>query len=483
MTSGLNFDWRNLLRPYFRFVFQERRLEDVTKTLSGGDAKSKTSKKQQKSNQQPMHNNNKTGNSSSSGSDSSDSSSSSSEDSDSDSEAETKQAQNNVPRPNESAPKLPHNSVPAMPQQQQPQAIPHPDSVLGNNLKVRNDLMPGGRLSENATPNSLLQQHHQLLQQQQQQQQPQLPQPQQQQPFPQSNFPGGVAPLQQPSARQYNQSVIANQQQSPSPTQLLQQQQQQQQQQLAKMNAPPVALSQLSTATNSSNNEIPSIDSPAGPQKTKAMLKGWSSLAGPGSAGTMASGGPVPSMTGPVSGMPIPVNPAHHGIPASVGPAPDHQSRLANVNKSQFLQQKASDTFNAFRKAAQEKTERERQLKEQQESIRMKKEAAERERKRQENERRREQAEEEMLEQARRSMQIGRPGFPPNSAMDNGNGASTGISPPGMSPVTTEAARAQLLRQREREKEQERRRREAKAGGIDMNMQSDLMAAFEENII
>ena len=52
-----------------------------------------------------------------------------------------------------------------------------------------------------------------------------------------------------------------------------------------------------------------------------------------------------------------------------------------------------------------------------------------------------------------------------------------------MSPVMTDAARAQLQRQREREKEQERRRREAKAGGIDMNMQSDLMAAFEENII
>jgi C-terminal domain of bromodomain protein 4 len=59
--------------------------------------------------------------------------------------------------------------------------------------------------------------------------------------------------------------------------------------------------------------------------------------------------------------------------------------------------------------------------------------------------------------------------------MDNGNGTSTGISPTGMSPVMSEAARAQLIRQREREKEQERRRREAKAGGIDMNMQSDLV--------
>jgi len=152
------------------------------------------------------------------------------------------------------------------------------------------------------------------------------------------------------------------------------------------------------------------MDSPAGPQKTKAMLKGWSSLAGPGTAGAMGGGVPVPSLPGPVSGMPMQVNPVVHGVPASVGPAPDQLNRMTNVNKSQILQQKASDTFNAFRKAAQEKTERERQLKEQQETIRLKKEAAERERKRQENERRREQAEEDMLEQARRSMQMGRPG-------------------------------------------------------------------------
>lgn len=67
--------------------------------------------------------------------------------------------------------------------------------------------------------------------------------------------------------------------------------------------------------------------------------------------------------------------------------------------------------------------------------------------------------------------------------MDNGNGTTTGISPPGMSPViSNDAERARLERQRLREKEQERRRLEAKAGGIDMNMQSDLMAAFEENI-
>ena len=38
-------------------------------------------------------------------------------------------------------------------------------------------------------------------------------------------------------------------------------------------------------------------------------------------------------------------------------------------------------------------------------------------------------------------------------------------------------------RERQRQREQERRKREAMANQIDMNRQSDLMAAFEENII
>jgi hypothetical protein len=462
----------------------------VTKTLGGGDAKNKSKKKQQQQQQsstslQSMHNNNKSGgggNSSSSGSDSSDSSSSSSEESDSESEPETKPAaapqnsvppasvsSNNMPRQNPSTPKLPaNNSLP-----------PTNDSALGNNIKVRNDLMPGGgggRMSGDTTPNSMTG----------------MP------PFNPSNFSAGVIsqpPMQ--AVRPFPPSVVTTPQQSP--TELLQQQQQQMAAAAAKLNAP--GLAHLSVPMNSA--DIPSIDSPAAPQKTKAMLKGWSSLAGPGSTGTMGGGIPVPSMTAPVSSMPIPVTP-HHPVPAvAAGPPPEHSSRSgsggnggggggsSNVNKSQILQQKASDTFNAFRKAAQEKTERERQLKEQQETVRLKKEAAERERKRQEHERKRELQDEEMLEQARRSMQIvrtgsGAPAAPgpvlPGlvAAMDNGNGNSSGISPSGMSPVMTDAAR---VRQREREKEQERRRREAKAGGIDMNMQSDLMAAFEENII
>ena len=53
------------------------------------------------------------------------------------------------------------------------------------------------------------------------------------------------------------------------------------------------------------------------------------------------------------------------------------------------------------------------------------------------------------------------------------------------SPVNEESSADKARQQREqlRREEQERRRREANANRIDMNRQSDLMAAFEENII
>ncbi|TRY80396.1 hypothetical protein TCAL_04716 [Tigriopus californicus] len=182
-----------------------------------------------------------------------------------------------------------------------------------------------------------------------------------------------------------------------------------------------------------------------GGTKTKAALKGWSSLAGQNTATSNVGAGAMASTQA--------------------------------SSKSNF-HQKTSDTFAAFRKAAQEKQDRERQLKEQQETQRLKKEAAERERQRQENEKRKEKEEEELLEQARRSMTGG-----PNNAAGAGAGA-----PPGQPEVNAQseadklAEAARLERERLRQREQERRRREAKANQIDMNMQSDLMAAFEENI-
>jgi len=212
--------------------------------------------------------------------------------------------------------------------------------------------------------------------------------------------------------------------------------------------------------------------------KTKAQLKGWSSLAG----------------------------------------------NMASQSKTNERQKTTSDTFNAFKKAAAEKQERVRQLQEQQESIRMKKEAAERQRLQAESEKRREREEEEALEQARRAMMLKDVSRPTNhnssgSGYGSGNNDNTSGSAPsadgggggnntpsgaggdssrdslhaGSTPGTgsadnnagasAEAENSRIERERQRQREQERRRREAHANKIDMNMQSDLMAAFEENII
>jgi hypothetical protein len=148
-------------------------------------------------------------------------------------------------------------------------------------------------------------------------------------------------------------------------------------------------------------------------------------------------------------------------------------------------------------------------LQEQQESIRLKKEEAERQRKRQEESKRIEREEEEALgkhfgdefsqnlivndefsfisEQARQAMMLKDPSRP---AVTNANhfrnsAAPTGPGPDAMSAVPEEpdpAEKARLERERQRQREQERRRREAKANQIDMNMQSDLLAAFEDTI-
>merc|ERR1712037_597737 len=175
-----------------------------------------------------------------------------------------------------------------------------------------------------------------------------------------------------------------------------------------------------------------------GGHKTKAMLKGWSTLA---------------------------------------------NQATASSNKAKQI--KASDTFNAFKKAAQEKQERELQVQKQRQQA--------------ESEKRREREEEEALEQARRAMMlnthkdVNRP-LPNNpvvnhnsSTVDQSNNDSqvgeSGGGGNNASVQNTEADKARIERERMRQREQERRRREAKSNQIDMNHQSDLLAAFEENII
>jgi len=185
------------------------------------------------------------------------------------------------------------------------------------------------------------------------------------------------------------------------------------------------------------------------PQAQKGALKGWSSLAG------------------------TPVTPGSAG-----GILPPGKSRVAT-----------SDTFAAFQKAAKEKADRERSLREQQEMNRKVKERSERDRQRAEQEKRKEQEEEMALEQARRSM-MGAAApptsraapTPPAPAARPSPTPPTPTPPPIVPPTPTPAEAAKMERDRLRQKEQDRRRREAEKTMIDMNRQSDLMAAFEENI-
>ncbi|XP_058808868.1 homeotic protein female sterile-like [Phymastichus coffea] len=149
------------------------------------------------------------------------------------------------------------------------------------------------------------------------------------------------------------------------------------------------------------------------------------------------------------------------------------------------------DTFQAFKKQAKEKQDRQRALAEQQEMRRQQKEQAERERLRQENERRREKEEDHAMDKSRKTsptssaspvthqhsqQSSARPEAMQKTAADV---AETDSSSPSQSAGADKAA---AERERQRLREQERRRREAMAGQIDMNMQSDLMAAFEESL-
>ncbi|XP_046404290.1 homeotic protein female sterile-like isoform X3 [Ischnura elegans] len=188
----------------------------------------------------------------------------------------------------------------------------------------------------------------------------------------------------------------------------------------------------------------------------------------------------------------------------------------------------AMESFQQFKKQAKEKAHRQRALIEQQELRRHQKEQAEKERLRMENERRREKEEEDALEkaslnsirrkavaeqQASRSDDLSSgakgpsslstvpsvssvPSLTPSnqeapspvSVAGTGIPGATGVPVPGSvgppMPNTPSggADKSAAERERQRLREQERRRREAMASQIDMNLQSDLMAAFEESL-
>ncbi|XP_046479206.1 bromodomain-containing protein 2 isoform X1 [Neodiprion pinetum] len=165
---------------------------------------------------------------------------------------------------------------------------------------------------------------------------------------------------------------------------------------------------------------------------------------------------------------------------------PSSWSSLAQASSPQSaagtsMKSTARDTFQAFKRQAKEKQDRQRALLEQQEVRRQQqKEHAERERLRQENERRREREEEDNLDKVRKTVPDPQTTLVATTRAEEVKAAvDTDSSSPGHSSGQDKAA---AERERQRLREQERRRREAMAGQIDMNMQSDLMAAFEESL-
>ncbi|XP_062712905.1 homeotic protein female sterile isoform X4 [Aedes albopictus] len=135
----------------------------------------------------------------------------------------------------------------------------------------------------------------------------------------------------------------------------------------------------------------------------------------------------------------------------------------------------AMDTFQAFRNKAKEKLDRQKFL-QQQELKRSQKEQAEKELKRQQ---------EQQQKVKQEDINNGRKVAPepiPTRVVEEIKASPQG-SPSPATPTTPHTLdRSAAKRAELRKQEQERRRREAMAGQIDMNMQSDLMAAFEESL-
>ncbi|XP_039288459.1 homeotic protein female sterile [Nilaparvata lugens] len=178
---------------------------------------------------------------------------------------------------------------------------------------------------------------------------------------------------------------------------------------------------------------------------------------------------------GPSSFKPKPVeqNVKNASSWSSLAQSPPPAAVVTAPQPAASLKSSMADSFLAFKKQAKENAKKQRALIEQQEMRRVQKEQAERERMRIENEKRREREEEEALEKARKAAaELSR--IEDVKASSNTEDSS--------SPGHSNSDKAAAERERQRLREQERRRREALAGQIDMNMQSDVMAAFEESL-
>jgi len=133
----------------------------------------------------------------------------------------------------------------------------------------------------------------------------------------------------------------------------------------------------------------------------------------------------------------------------------------------------AQNSFEMFRKKA---SEREMQQKQRQEAQRLQKQQKElqiKERQRQEREKQREREEEEALEKARKAQQM------QIEEINRQNQSSTSSSPASGSGSPSQGI-SQTERERLKREAMERRAKQARAGQIDLNRQSEVMANFEE---
>ncbi|XP_056643445.1 homeotic protein female sterile-like isoform X2 [Diorhabda sublineata] len=156
------------------------------------------------------------------------------------------------------------------------------------------------------------------------------------------------------------------------------------------------------------------------------------------------------------------------------GKSPQNNTTPGGSSKQQVM-----DSFKQFQTKAKEKADREKQRLENLEIKRQQREQAERERLRAENERRREREEEDALEKARKAVADQQQTIPSQRVEELKSSPGEGSTSPGSLSSGSERISD---RERQRLQEQERRRREVMANKIDMNMQSDLMAAFEGSL-
>ncbi|XP_062560513.1 homeotic protein female sterile-like isoform X2 [Armigeres subalbatus] len=155
-------------------------------------------------------------------------------------------------------------------------------------------------------------------------------------------------------------------------------------------------------------------------------------------------------------------------------------SQLASAGSPQNTptsakQKPAMDTFQAFRNKAKEKLDRQKFL-QQQELKRSQKEQAEKELKRQQ-----EQQQKVKQEDINNGRKVA-PEPVPTRVVEEIKASPQGSPSPSTPTTPHNLDRSAAKRAELRKLEQERRRREAMAGQIDMNMQSDVMAAFEESL-